>query len=218
MARHDFTIGSPNTATVNSSRVAEQSTFDNFYEQNYDGADSTNNEYQLNILAGGRVELVNVGTSAVVDTVDFTSGEPFTIKGMEFSLTGGVGDTAQFSLNQPEKKNLAQTVNDLYQVLSTEGLSNDAYEKARNDALVGLDNGLEKVALERSSVGGRLSTAESIYATNIDLDVATKASRSAIEDVDFAEAATEFTKQETALNATLSSFSKVTSLSLFNYI
>jgi flagellar hook-associated protein 3 FlgL len=50
------------------------------------------------------------------------------------------------------------------------------------------------------------------------MEIAAKASRSSIQDVDYAEASTEFAKQETALNAALATFPKVSNLSLFNFI
>lgn len=86
------------------------------------------------------------------------------------------------------------------------------------DALVNIDNGLEKISIERASIGGRLNVAESLYESNLDLEISAKAARSSIEDVDYAEASTEFARQETALNAALASFPQVANLSLFNYI
>ena len=50
------------------------------------------------------------------------------------------------------------------------------------------------------------------------VQIAAKAQRSSIQDVDYAEASSEFAKQETALNAALATFPKVTELSLFNFI
>ena len=46
----------------------------------------------------------------------------------------------------------------------------------------------------------------------------TKSARSDIEDVDYAEAVSELSKQETALQAAQATFSRVTGLSLFNFI
>ncbi|GGW73428.1 flagellar hook-associated protein FlgL [Alteromonas halophila] len=219
LARLDYSVtGSSAGATVNNARVSEQATFDTFYNANYDGNDATNNEFTLTVQGGGQVELTNAVSGVSFGTSDFTSGEPFTIQGMQFSITAGVGDTVDFELDQPQKKNLAETVNDLYEALSTPGLPQDDYQQAIDDALIGLDNGMEKVALEQSSIGGRLNTAESIYETNLDLEIAAKEARSSIEDVDYAEASAEFSRQETALQAALASFPRVSNLSLFDYI
>lgn len=217
LARRDFSVTPPFTATVSESRVSEQGTFDTFHKNNYDPVTAANNDYRITLQAGNQAQLTNVGTGAVVDTVSYISGEPFTVKGMEFTLTGTVGDTVDFSLDAPEKKNLAQTIDDLYRVLSNDTSGQDLRDSL-SDAVVGIDNAMEKIGLERSSLGGRLNVAESIYETNLDLEIAAKESRSSIEDVDYAEASAEFAKQETALNAALATFPRISNLSLFDFI
>ena len=217
LARRNFSITPPSTATVTESRVAEQGTFDTFHKNNYDPVTPANNDYRITLQAGNQAQLTNVGTGAVVDTVSYSSGEPFTVKGMQFTLTGVPGDTVDFSLDTPEKKNLAQTIDDLYRVLSNDTSGQDLRESL-SDAIVGIDNAMEKIGLERSSIGGRLNVAESIYETNLDLEIAAKESRSSIEDVDYAEASAEFAKQETALNAALATFPRISGLSLFDFL
>ncbi|WP_332308846.1 hypothetical protein [Salinimonas marina] len=203
--------------TVSAATIDQQAAFDAFSKANYDALTPANNNYELEILAGGQARLTNTGTNTVVETVDYAADTPFTVKGMSFTLAGSPGDTVSFSLDAPTKTSLPETLHDLSRILvqSTPGQDLD---DALSDALSGIDNGLEKVALERSSIGGRLNIAESVYETNLDLELAAKGARSAIEDTDYAQASAEFAKQETALNATLATFSKVTNLSLFNYL
>jgi len=137
---------------------------------------------------------------------------------MQFEASAVAGDTIDFSLNPPEKKSMAQSLHELQEILMDSTIDNSALQEAIADSLVGLDNGLEKISLERASIGSRLNIAESVYESNLDMEIAAKASRSSLQDVDYAEASTDFAKQETALNAALQSFSKVTDLSLFNFI
>ncbi|MDO6476510.1 flagellar hook-associated protein FlgL [Alteromonas sp. 1_MG-2023] len=218
LSRFDFTVTGSAGATVQTAKVGEQGTFDQFYEKNYDPVTAANNNYQLTVLGTGQVQLTNTGTGAVEGTVDFTSGEPFTIKGMAFTLDGTTGDTVNFSLDTPVKKNVAETLNDIANQLINDSLSGDALTDALGDALVGLDNGMERINLERSSLGGRMNVAESIYETNLDLEITAKDARAQIEETDYAEASAEFAKQEAALSAALATFPKVSNLSLFNYI
>ena len=218
-ARHNFSVtGSSAGANVTTAKVAEQGTFDQFFDNNYDAVTPANNNYQLEVLGSGQVQLTNLGTSAVVGAVDFTSGEPFTIKGMTFTVNATVGETVDFSLNTPEKKNVAETLNDIANQLMDDSLNGDALESALADALVGLDNGMETINLERSSLGGRLNIAESIYETNLDLELTAKDAKANIVETDYAEASTEFAKQEAALSAALATFPRVSGLSLFDYI
>lgn len=219
LGRQDFAVtGTGGGATVQSSEVVEQGAFDKFFNANYDGGTPANNDYQITLTAGGQAQLTQVSSGNVIDTVDYTSGEPFTVKGMQFTISGSAGDTVDFSLNTPEKKNIAQTLHDAYLALAVDKKSGSALSDAINDALVGIDNARDKVALQRSSIGGRLNVATSVYETNLDLEIAAKASRASIEDTDYAEASAEFAKQETALNAALQTFPRISNLSLFNYI
>jgi len=218
LSRFKFSVTGSSVANFENAKVSEQGTFDTFFDKNYDPVNAANNNYRVTFLAGNQAQVTNTGTGAIVDTVGFTSGSPFTVKGMQFEASAVAGDTIDFSLNPPEKKSMAQSLHELQEILMDSTIDNSALQEAIADSLVGLDNGLEKISLERASIGSRLNIAESVYESNLDMEIAAKASRSSLQDVDYAEASTDFAKQETALNAALQSFSKVTDLSLFNFI
>ena len=218
LSRFKFSVTGSAVGNLESATVKEQGTFDTFFDKNFDPVNAANNNYRVNFLAGGQAELVNQGTGAVVDTVGFTSGQPFTVKGMQFEATAVAGNSIDFSLDTPEKKSMAQAIHEIQEILLDSTIDNGALQESIADALVGLDNGLERISLERASIGSRLNIAESSYETNLDMEIAAKAARSSIQDVDYAEASTKFAQQETALNAALATFPKITNLSLFNFI
>ena len=197
------------------SEIANQDNFDNFFKANYD---ATNNDFRVNFLASGQAELVNQGTGAVLDSVDFSSGVPFTLQGMKFEANASPGDSFDFSLDAPQNKSMAQTIHELEILLSNSSAGDDLLEEGIADALTGLDNGLEIISLERAAIGGRLNIAESISKSNFDLEIAAQASRSSIEDADFAKLSTEFAKQEAALNTASPPSKEMSELSLFNFI
>lgn len=213
----DVTAQSPGVS-VETARVDEQGSFDKFHKQNFDPINAANNQYRLDVIASDQVTITNVGTGDIVSTQTFTSGETVRFAGMEFNFTGSTGDSLAFDLNRPEKKNLAETLNDMFIALTSDSISERDFVNAIDNTLVGLDNGLEKMALESSSIGARLNIAQSIKESNLDSEVTLQAARSSIEDVDYAKASTEFAKQETALQAAFQSFPRVSNLSLFNYI
>ncbi|MFQ3250148.1 MAG: flagellar hook-associated protein 3 FlgL [Glaciecola sp.] len=213
----DVTAQSPGVE-LDTARIDQQGSFDNFHKQNFDPVNAANNQYRFDVLAGNQVSVTNIGTGSVVSTQDFESGEPFRFAGMEFNFTASPGDSLEINLNRPEKKNLAETLNDMFVALTSESISEADFVKAIDNTLVGLDNGLEKMSLESSSIGARLNIAQSIRESNLDSEVTLQAARSSIEDVDYAKASTEFAKQETALQAAFQSFPRVSNLSLFNYI
>lgn len=218
LSRFKFEVQASTVADLETASVKQQGTFDTFFDKNYDPVNAGNNDYRITFLGTGQAQLVNQGTSAVVATVDYTSGSPFTIKGMEFNATAAPGDSIDFSLTPPEKKSMAQSIHEIQEILMDSTIDNSALQESIADALVGLDNGLEKLSLERASIGSRLNIAESTYESNLDMEIAARGARSALQDIDYAEASTEFAKQETALSAALATFPQVSNLSLFNYI
>ncbi len=218
IAPQGFSVTGSAGATVNGSDVANQDAFDSFFNANYDGFTPANNDFQLTVQAGGQVQLTNVASGAVIDTVNFTSGEPFTIQGMSFTVSGAAGDTVDFSLNKPEKRNIAETLHDIYQALSIDDETGDTLRKSIQGAISSIDAATEKVSAEISSIGGRQNVAASVFETNLDLEINARAARANIEDTDFAEASAEFARQETALNAALQTFPRIANLSLFNYL
>ncbi|MFQ3218714.1 MAG: flagellar hook-associated protein 3 FlgL [Paraglaciecola sp.] len=204
--------------TSATSAITVQDQFDKFHKANYDGVNGANNEFQIRIVGAVQVEISNVGLGTTVATQPFISGEPFVFNGQEFSISGGVGDTVNFALQQPVKKNITETLNDFYINLRDDSLADGDYQVALNDALVGLDNGLTSIGHATSALGGRMNVAQSVLESNLDLEIANKTARSNIEDVDYAQAVSELSKQEAALQAAQATFSRVTGLSLFDYI
>ncbi|WP_416308156.1 flagellar hook-associated protein FlgL [Neptunicella sp. SCSIO 80796] len=207
--------------TANSAKVqiTQQDAHDFFHKNNYDKVTPANNNFQITILApGNQVSVDNVGTGANLGTFSYDPNQPFTFKGMDFTIDGAVGDTVDFTLQAPQKKNIAETLNDLALALNDENISDSDYAEAIADALVGMDNALKTLADANSAVGGRLNVAQSVYESNLDLEISNKLARSSIEEVDYAEAVTELSKQENALQAAQSTFARVANLSLFDYI
>lgn len=202
------------TATA-SIKVAQQGAFDTFHKANYDAVTAANNVFTGTI--NGAATQITFNDPAAT-TVNFTSGEPFTFQGVEFTVNGGAGNTVEFTLAQPEKKNLAVTLDEISRALNDPNVTGNALQEALNDALVGLDNGMKRVSNTVASIGGRINIAESVFESNLDLEIANKAARSEIEDVDYAEAISELSKQETALQAAQQTFGRVTSLSLFDFL
>jgi flagellar hook-associated protein 3 FlgL len=218
LARYTSSISASSGVTSSSLSVTQQAAFDAFHQNNYDAVTAANNQYRITILATDQVRIDNVGTGATVATQSFVSGQPFVFEGLQFNLSGTTGNTVDFQLDTPQKKNLAETLNDFFESLNDTSLSNSQFQEAIADGLVGLDNGLRAVNDATAALGGRVNVAESVYESNLDLEIANKSARSVIEDVDYAEAVSELSKQETALQAAQATFSRVTGLSLFDFI
>ncbi|MEP1551505.1 MAG: flagellar hook-associated protein FlgL [Paraglaciecola sp.] len=217
-ARNKASITGSVGLTDSSMQIAEQANFEKFHESNYDAVNLANNEFRLTIVSATEVEVTNVGTGAVLDTVDFESGSDFLYQGLEFNISGTTGDSVDFELAPPEKKNIAETLNDFVIALSNEDLSDSDFQEALTDALTGADNALTSIGESVSAIGARMNVADSVLASNLNLQIANQTARANIEEVDYAEAVSELSRQETALQAAQSTFSLVTGTSLFDYL
>lgn len=217
-ARLNFSFSNVTGATFDNYLIKDQGTFDVFHNENFDPVTPANNQFRFDIVSSTSIQVTNVGTGAVVDNLSFESGEVLSYQGIELVPNGNPGDSFQIDLNRPEKNNLAETLHNLYLALNDTSLNEQEFSSIIDDTLVGIDNGLNKMARETSSIGARLNVAESVKSSQLDSEVANEKARSSIEDVDYAEASTEFAKQETALEAAFASFPRIAALSLFNYI
>jgi flagellar hook-associated protein 3 FlgL len=205
-------------ATSSQLSVQGQTDFDKFHTNNYDAVTAANNDFRVTVLSATQAQVTNVGTGAVIDTVDFSSGDAFLFNGLEIEITGTTGDTVDFQLEAPEKRNIAETLNDFVNSLYDKDISDGDFDEALTDAIIGLDNSLTVMGAAISAIGGRMNVADSVLASNLDLDIANKTARSNIEEVDYAVAVSELSRQETALQAAQATFSLVTGTSLFDYI
>lgn len=198
--------------------VQGQADFDKFHTNNYDAVTPANNDFRVTVLSATQAQITNLGTGAVIDTVDFSSGDAFLFNGLEIEITGTTGDTVDFQLEPPEKRNIAETLNDFVNSLYDKDISDGDFDEALTDAIIGLDNAKTVIGASISAIGGRMNVADSVVASNLDLDIANKTARSNIEEVDYAEAVSELSRQETALQAAQATFSLVTGTTLFDYI
>ena len=87
-----------------------------------------------------------------------------------------------------------------------------------NKVLNDLDSGLQTITVTQAKTGARLNALDVQQSQNEKYKVDTQASLSDSQDLDYAEAMSRFTQQDTTLKAAQQSFAKVQKLSLFDYL
>ncbi len=109
---------------------------------------------------------------------------------------------------------------DMFAILTAfaAALQPGAPEGGIETAMADLDAALGQVDTTRASVGARAFRLDLETERLADADIAREATRSGIEDVDTTEAIAQLQKTLTILQATQASFSKLTSMSLFDYL
>ncbi len=81
-----------------------------------------------------------------------------------------------------------------------------------------LDSALDEVLVTRTSIGARMNSIDGQRNTNASFSLVLEANRSSLEDLDYAQAVSQFEQQLLALQASQQSFVKIEGLSLFNYL
>ena len=77
---------------------------------------------------------------------------------------------------------------------------------------------LNNILATRATMGARMNEIQSLQASMSDQDTSLKTALSQIEDVDYASAISQLSKQQLILEAAQKSFVSVTSLSIFNFM
>jgi flagellar hook-associated protein 3 FlgL len=138
------------------------------------------------------------------------------IEGMNFSVSGAPDDGDRFEVFAASTDmfaNLAMLIDAIERpgpVSVTAG--------AVAFGLTSLDAALDNTLRVRAQIGSQLVELDSLRSVAEDLDVQYAQTLSRLQDVDFAEAISRLTRQQTFLEAAQASFVRVTGLSLFNFI
>ncbi|MGK2235627.1 MAG: flagellar hook-associated protein 3 FlgL [Pseudomonadota bacterium] len=222
-----------NTASVSGSITAAsvyvdgQAEFDKFHQANYNAdptALATANTYSVLVSPGATAtdpqtyEIYRDGAALTPAVTGEVTDESIDFAGMKIEFEGTAPGQLDFSLEKPGKENVLNTLQSLITGLNDGTLEGDDFQQVLADGLVQLQNASEQVVFTQASLGGRMNALERVSDSNLALDIQNKSNRSNLVEVDMAEAISELTKQETALQASQATFGRLTNLSLFDYL
>lgn len=117
---------------------------------------------------------------------------------------------------EPGGLSLFQTIEDFIDELETPGGA--ALSGAVSTALQDLDIALDNVLAKRAAVGSRLQEVDALQQIGEDTAIQYQQSLSRLQDLDFAQAISDMTRQQALLEAAQKTFTRVSGLSLFNLI
>lgn len=130
------------------------------------------------------------------------------------AATPGDGDRFELFVGSPDMfKNLGLLIDSMERP-GPSGMAGGAVAFGLNS----IDGAIDNVLKTRAQVGSQLVETESLQTIGSDLDLQYATVISGLMDVDYAEAISNLTQQQTYLEAAQQSFLKVSGLSLFNYI
>jgi flagellar hook-associated protein 3 FlgL len=153
---------------------------------------------------------------------NYVSGQTIQFDGLEFNVTGNPANNDSFTVVPSTKKSVFTTLTNLINLLNQPTGSGVAGEtnltNGLNTASNDLSNSLNNVLTVRASVGARLNELTSLNTEGSNLNIGLTTTLSGLQDVNEAQAISQYSQLQTNLNAALQTFSQVGKLSLFTYI
>jgi flagellar hook-associated protein 3 FlgL len=167
-------------------------------------------------------DVFDLTAGAAVSTGNaYSSGQSIAFDGLQFELQGAPANGDAFDVQPSGKRSLFATLNDLANLLETPVTTNADRARLQNGlkALVPeLDNAQRGVFNALADVGANLQEVERLQATGEEQSVQYQQTLSELQDIDYAKAITDLTRQQTQLEAAQKSFAQISRLSIFQYI
>jgi flagellar hook-associated protein 3 FlgL len=176
--------------------------------------------YTLTFTSATTWQVTN-SVAAVVTAGAYTSGTAISFNGAQVEVTGvpATGDT--FTIAASQKEDIFTTIDNMIVALQQAG--DNQPDRAQlnvqlNTAIAQLDRDETHVLNVRAEVGARLSMLDDVKAARDDFSVELQRNLSNLQDIDYAEAISRMNRQMLGLQAAQQSYTRVSQLSLFNYL
>lgn len=178
-------------------------------------------DYTLRFTSGAGDYEIRDSANAVVTTGTYTAGGTVSFLGVNVDMKGMPANGDSFSINRSRSEDIFTTLNDLATALES-GPVTEA-ERARfhthmATALQQIDQANNHMLTVRADVGTRLSSLDNAASAREDQQVELKRMTSELRDLDYAEAITRMNQQLVGLQAAQASYSRISQLSLFDYL
>ena len=161
----------------------------------------------------------------------FQSGQPIVLKsqgaepafdlGASVTINGAPATGDSFSIAPSASQSVFVTLAKLIGALEATTGAAAANARLSNDigfALTNLDQGIDNVLRIRAQIGSRMNEIESLGSLNEDLNLQYQQTLSQLQDLDYAKSFSDLTRMQVDLEAAQKSFTRISQLSLFNYL
>ena len=192
----------------------------------YDIVDNVNNVSMLTGAAPGAGPFLRTFVSG--DNIVLASQSPPDTNvtpfdyGATVKIDGAPANGDSFTVKASTQQDVFTTLHNLIAALANGNTGGTAaaasYTNAVNAALSDIDNALSNVLKVRASVGARLNEAANTQSSSDDVALQYNQTLSSLQDLDFTQAISNLSMQQTFLQAAQQSFIKVTGLTLFSML
>lgn len=185
----------------------------------------TGHNYQINFSVSGSTttyDVVDATTSTTLSTGNaYTSGNAITVDGMQFDIQGNPASGDRFTITPSSSQSLFKTLNDLIGTIAnpvSDAAGSTRLTNGLNAAHLNLGHALDNVLRVRATVGARLQEIDALDSMGADYSLQYEQTLSQLQDVDYTQAISNLTRQQTYLEAAQKSYLKVSAMTLFDYI
>lgn len=171
-------------------------------------------------FSGGNYQVKDSGGNVVASGA-YSSGGSISFRGVQITMSGTPADGDSFSVTPSTSKDVFASLRDLINLVKSP--ATDAAGRARQQTAMQslqseLSSAFNTVTDKRSSVGTRLSALDDASNRLADQSVSVKTALSGVRDLDMVQATTQLNLTSTSLQALQLAYTKVQSLSLFQYL
>ncbi|RLV61564.1 flagellar hook-associated protein FlgL [Parashewanella curva] len=177
--------------------------------------------YSINFVDDGKggvnVEVKN-GSNTTLAATPFDPKKPISFNGIEIKLDGTpkAGDSVEIS--PQSNTNIFDTVEKTIALLEKGDVQSEAGKAELAQQLNNLNQGINQIGLARSEAGVSLQNSDSYLARHQDTKLVNTEALAKLEDLDTAKAITDLNREQLALRAASSTYTKVSNTSLFDFI
>lgn len=160
-------------------------------------------------------------SSAVVTTGTYGADAAISFNGIQTSISGTPAAGDAFTIASSTNRSVFESVRAVATALrlnTDDPASRAFFHNELNGALEDMDRGMENFVTIRAGVGARLNALDGQESMNDESLLTAQRVLKDIQDLDYTEAVTRFTRQQTALQAAQQTFMQIQNLSLFNFL
>ncbi|MEL4300424.1 Hook-filament junction protein [Shewanella putrefaciens] len=182
-------------------------------------ADTYTFNFSDNGSGGTNLQVLDSANNPVANIANFDAATPVSFNGIEVNISGKPSAGDSFTMEPQSEVSIFDTISRAIALIEDPNSANTPQGRSQLAQILNdIDSGVNQISSARSVAGNNLKAVESYKDTHIEEQVLNTSALSRLEDLDYASAITEFAKQQLALNAVSSVFSKVGSVSLFDFI
>lgn len=167
-------------------------------------------------------------TYVVTGTLGYNSGpQPYvseadiSFQGAQVSISGAPATGDTFTVAPSSNQSIFETYQNIIDALesnSADPVIRAQFHTQLAHGLSDLDHDLDNISRVRSSVGARMNAIDDQSEINAGMNLQLQTVKSSIEDLDYAEAISQFQQQMAGLQAAQQTYIQVQGLSLFNFL